>query len=750
MAVQYRKPSKALTSETRIFPSRTNMTPEEALLHYFGYKEFRHQQKEIVSSVLSCTDTVVLMPTGGGKSICYQLPALLLKGLTLVVSPLIALMKDQVDALKQNGIAAAYLNSTLSSSEQDSVLWRIKAGELKLLYVAPERLIGDKNLIAFLQKTGVAMIAVDEAHCISQWGHDFRPEYLALGELKKSFPGAPVVALTATADKRTEADIIDKLNVPNARIFHHSFNRPNIFYQVLPKKALQQQLLKYLNHHKDKSGIIYCLSRNGAEDLATVLHKEGIASAAYHAGLERAVREERQEQFQRDEVKVMVATIAFGMGIDKSNVRFVIHADLPKNIEGYYQETGRAGRDGLPSDAILFYSGGDVVKMKRFIYIDQNEAQTRILERKLQQMADFCTLTTCRRKYLLNYFNEEAPDTCGYCDVCRTKYTKTDATVPAQKLLSAVSRLEERFGLHYIADFLRGSTTTRVEHQNIKTYGSGKDISKAQWLNVGKELMQQGYLKQSDDQYPVLKLTPKSWLVLRGTEQVMLTTSTAVEEQKDALEKERLEIRYPELFQSLKQLRKQLADEQNIAAFQVFSDATLLELVNYLPLSLDDLKQISGFGDMKIQRYGAAFLELVIDYAVSNELQSAIHEKAPRRQRADKAAKKEQTTTEPAKQDTREETLTLYKSGKTIAEIAALRSLQLPAIEGHLAEYIRNGTLNINDFISRENRLLIAGAIMDAGSSALSPVKAKLPPEISYGDIKMVVAYLEGIIAQQS
>jgi ATP-dependent DNA helicase RecQ len=722
------------------------MTPEESLLHYFGYKEFRHQQKAIVDNVLAGNDTLVLMPTGGGKSICYQLPALLLKGLTLVVSPLIALMKDQVDALRQNGIEAAFLNSTLTPPEQDSVLWRIKAGELKLLYIAPERLIGDKNLTAFLQKIKVAMIAVDEAHCISQWGHDFRPEYLALGQLKESFSGTPVIALTATADHRTKADILEKLAILNATVFEHSFNRPNIFYQVLPKKALHQQLLQYINHHKDKSGIIYCLSRNGAEDVAAMLQQAGISGAAYHAGLERSVREQRQEQFLRDEVKVMVATIAFGMGIDKSNVRFVIHADLPKNIEGYYQETGRAGRDGLPSDAILFYSGADVAKMRRFIFIENNDAQTKILERKLQQMADFCTLTVCRRKYLLNYFNEEAPETCDYCDVCRTTYKRTDATIPAQKVLSAVSRLGERFGLNYVVDFLRGSNSTRPEHQNIKTYGTGKDITRTQWIQYGRELIQQGFLKQSDDAYPVLKLTAKSWLVLRGSEKVMLVEAAA-ETGGKPMERKDETVAHPELFERLKSLRKRVANEQNLPAFQIFSDATLVELTNYLPLSLDDLKQISGFGELKTKRYGPAFLEVVIEFASENNLPSQMQERAPKRQRTDRQTRVErEAASQPS--STQQQSYELFRQGKTLDEIATLRKLTRATIEGHLATTIASGALRISEVMPLEKTQQIAAVIIENGSRMMTPAKEKLPAEISYGEIQMVLAHLERIIKE--
>lgn len=722
------------------------MTPEEALLHYFGYTEFRHQQREIVTSILTGNDTLVLMPTGGGKSICYQLPAMLLKGLTLVVSPLIALMKDQVDALSQNGIEAAFLNSTLSPAAQEGVLWRIKAGELKMLYVAPERLVADKSLTKFLQQVGVAVIAIDEAHCISQWGHDFRPEYLALGEVKRSFEGTPVVALTATADSRTKGDIIQKLGMEKANVFEHSFNRPNIFYQVLPKKGIQQQLTKYLHLHKDKSGIIYCLSRKGTEEIAAMLQKEGITSVAYHAGLERNIREQRQEQFQRDEIKVMVATIAFGMGIDKSNVRFVIHADIPKNIEGYYQETGRAGRDGLPSDAILFYSGGDVVKLRRFIVIEDNAAQTRILERKLQQMADFCTLTTCRRKYLLNYFNEDAPDTCGYCDICRTQIKRTDGTVPAQMLLSAVSRLEERFGLNYVVDFLRGSSTTKVEHQGIKTYGAGQQIAKKQWIQYGKELIQQGFLAQSEDGYSILKLTPKSWLVLRGSEKVMLAEQGAAND-IDPEERAKIELDHPELFKLLAEWRTRIAAEQNVPAFLVLSDASLVQLTNNLPLSIEDIRLISGFGEVKTQRYGLGVLEIIIDYAVQHNLQSRVNEQSLRKPR-DEKKETGKPIPQPPIAETFKKSFQLYKNGNTIAQISELRGLSPSTIEGHLAKFIATGDLTVDEFVSKERQLLILAAAYDVGIKMLTPIKEKLSADISYGEIRMMVSQIEKVFGK--
>jgi ATP-dependent DNA helicase RecQ len=453
------------------------MTPKQALQKYFGYSEFRHEQEAIVQHILDKRDVLALMPTGGGKSLCYQLPAVMLNGLTIVISPLIALMKDQVDSLNVNGIAAGFYNSAQSPGEQGELISKLRKNEIKLLYLAPERLFGAENkLVDFLKTLPVVQIAIDEAHCISHWGHDFRPEYLMLAGLKEHFPNVPVIALTATADKLTQKDILEKLNLNAPSVYVSSFNRENITYNVARKRDGYNQLLAFLDKRKAESGIIYCLSRKSTEELAADLKSEGFAAEAYHAGLDNAVKARNQEAFLRDEVKIIVATIAFGMGINKSNVRYVVHMNLPKNIEGYYQETGRAGRDGLPSDAMLYFSAGDAK-------VEGNPEQSRIMLKKLDDMVNYCQLQTCRRQYLLQYFDEEAPDNCGSCDVCLTEVTRFDGTLIAQKALSAVSRLKERFGGNYVIDFLRGSKSEKIwgEHKQLKTYGVGADISKANW-----------------------------------------------------------------------------------------------------------------------------------------------------------------------------------------------------------------------------------------------------------------------------
>ncbi len=708
---------------------------QQKLQQYFGYNSFRHNQEEIINNVLAGNDSIVLMPTGGGKSLCYQIPALMFEGVTIVVSPLIALMKDQVDALKLNGVAAAFLNSSQSSYEQATIMQRLKNNQLKLLYVAPERLLGQNNLLSHLKEIPLSLFAIDEAHCISHWGHDFRPEYLVLGQLKKQFPSVPIIALTATADALTKSDIIQKLAVIDYTVYENSFNRPNISYYIKPKKDYFKQLLDYLAVHKEDSGIIYCLSRNTTEKLAADLRDEGYAAAAYNAGLDKAVKEDNQDRFLKDELRIMVATIAFGMGINKSNVRFVVHVDMPKNIEGYYQETGRAGRDGLPSEAILFYSGADVFKLKNFAKVEGNEAQSKVMLKKLSQMASFCETRQCRRKFLLNYFDEQAGNFCGSCDVCLSQEEKVDATIEAQKLLSAVHRLNERFGINYVIDFLRGSSTTREEHLGLKTFGIGKDISKDQWKIYVKDMLQLGYLQQSDSQYPVLQLNDSSRKILKGELKIMLVKSVSVN--KGAVEKNGLaEPVNPALLAQLKAVRFGLAKQENVAAFQIFSDATLVEMAAYLPLTNTDLAKISGFGHIKLQKYGNAFLDAIIDYCRANNLTTKINAKTVKRPR--KAFSAEKTT------DTKMQSFQAYKLGKPVQQISEERGLSPTTIETHLSHFIFTGEINIDEMVSKEKLTIIAVAIKENnGELALSPIKLKLGDDYSYGEIRAVMSYLK-------
>ncbi|MFI5159883.1 MAG: DNA helicase RecQ [Sphingobacteriales bacterium] len=714
------------------------MTPLQALQKYFGYSEFRHQQEAIIQDILAGKDVLTLMPTGGGKSLCYQLPAVLMDGLTIVISPLIALMKDQVDSLNVNGIPAAFLNSTQSPDEQQRINNQLKQNKLKLLYLAPERLFGSgSSLMTFLKSLPVCLIAIDEAHCISQWGHDFRPEYLMLAGLKIEFPKIPVIALTATADKLTRKDILEKLNLNQPAEFVSSFNRANITYRVLPKKNSFNQLLDFLENRKEDSGIIYCLSRKSTEALAADLKEEGYAAAAYHAGMEHADKARNQEAFLRDDIKIIVATIAFGMGINKSNVRYVVHADLPKNIEGYYQETGRAGRDGLPSDALLLYSHGDAIKLKGFARVEGNEEQSTIMLKKLDDMVIYSQLQTCRRQYLMQYFDEAFPDNCGSCDVCLSEITKFDATLIAQKALSAVSRLKERFGAGYVIDVLRGSKSEKIrdEHKQLKTYGVGADIQRADWSRYIRELVTMGYLQVTDDAYPVLKLSAKSDAVLKGLQKVELIGSQTIEERRyEPLPFE------TGLLNELKLVRRDIAAGQNVPPYLILSDAALIEMATYLPQSLDELRLISGFGDVKLARYGREFLIPVKNYCAKNGLVSRIGQK-----RANKVQKSRisRPSTANRSSNTAEESFQLYRSGKTITEIAAQRSLATTTIEGHLSYFIYKGEMDVNEMVDEEKIPAIKDAIESYGYEKLAPLKEVLGDDYTYGEIKAVISWMK-------
>ena len=706
--------------------------PLEVLQETFGYQKFRFQQKEIIQRVLSKQDSLVLMPTGGGKSLCYQIPALIMEGVTVVVSPLISLMKDQVDALRINGVPAAYLNSSLSSAEQSQVISQLENNELKLLYVAPERLIGQESrFIAFLKKHHVSLLAIDEAHCISQWGHDFRPEYSLLVEVRKAL-NVPTIALTATADALTRQDILERLQLNQPRVFVSSFDRTNIRYQVTPKRGSYEKLLEFLETRREESGIIYVLSRASTEEVAEKLNQDGFSAIPYHAKLEPAQKEQHQEMFLRDEVKIVVATVAFGMGINKSNVRYVVHLDLPKNMESYYQETGRAGRDGLPSDALLFYSYADVMKLQRFVEIEGNQQQSDIMLRKLQEMATFGELRTCRRKFILNYFDEETQqEECGNCDVCQTDYEKIDGTVIAQKALSAVARLEERFGITYVIDFLRGSKSEKIwdQHKQLKTYGIGADLSKKDWRRYLDDLLHLDYLRKDDGKYPILKLTDKSWAVLRGEEKVMLIQS--VSEQEETLATENTSPLEEELLRILKTIRLQLAQEANVPAYVIFSDATLHELATHLPQTTDDLHHISGFGEVKTEKYGETFLEAIQAYKEKHGLDS--------RMDTVKRKKKRRVQKESRITDTKQASYDLFQAGKTVPEIAQARELKESTIYSHLQQYVVEGLIAPEALVSPETMKKVKATVDLHGEASLKTLKDNLDEAISYEDIKITL-----------
>lgn len=585
---------------------------ETVLQQYFGYPSFRPLQKEIVEAIISGHDSFVLMPTGAGKSICYQVPALLFSGVTIVVSPLISLMKDQVDGLVQNGIAAAYFNSSLSKKEQQEILNQLQENKIKLLYVAPERLV-QPEFIDLLKQITVSLFAIDEAHCISEWGHDFRPEYKKLHLLKEQFPNIPIAALTATATERVKEDIIKNLRLNDVHIFTASFNRSNLHYTVIPKNGLSSQVLAYLKNHSGESGVIYCQSREKVDRMTKVLSENGIKALSYHAGLDDTTRQKNQEHFIKEDIDVIVATIAFGMGIDKPNVRFVIHADLPSNIERYYQETGRAGRDGLQSECVLFYSYADKTAIEFFIH-KKSIVEQEVARKLLRKMVDFAETKTCRRKLLLGYFGESFPEeNCQTCDNCASPPEKFDGTIITQKILSCVYRVGQRFGAGYIISVLTGVEDEKIKrnnHTSISTFGIVNDFSKNQLRSFIQELIHLDYLKQTQDQYPVLKLGAKSTAVLKNKQQVMLYLPVIKKEKKS----KKILSENPELFERLRFLRKELATKQNVPPYIIFSDVTLSEMAALCPKNQEEFATIRGVGKQKLMRYADSFLNEIISY----------------------------------------------------------------------------------------------------------------------------------------
>lgn len=597
------------------------VSTRETLSRVFGYDAFRPGQQEIIDTLLGGEDAFVLMPTGGGKSLCYQIPALHLAGVTLVVSPLIALMKDQVDALRGNGVAAAAYHSGLDSEEARSVLASLHAGELDLLYISPERLVGS-DMLARLREVDLALFAIDEAHCVSQWGHDFRPEYARLGNLRQDFRGVPMVALTATADSQTREDIREILGLGAARSFVAGFDRPNIRYTVIDKYKPADQLLEFLSRHRGESGIVYALSRRKVEEIAERLKQNGLAAAAYHAGLPQALRQSVQDGFLRDDIQVVVATVAFGMGIDKPNVRFVVHYDLPRHIEGYYQETGRAGRDGLPAEALLLYGVQDVMTARRLIENTGDEAQRRIETHKLNAMVAMAESPTCRRRVLLNYFGDWQEQDCGNCDVCSDPPERFDATREAQMALSCVYRVGQRFGIRHVVDVLRGADTERIrllQHDRLSTYGIGRELGEAEWGSIIRQLIHHGYLQQDIANYSVLRLQERARPLLRGEIRLDLARARVRERTRRGAKASALAAGGPydeALFEALRGLRKELAERQGVPPYVIFGDATLAHMARSKPRDEQEFLAIHGVGEHKLDKYGADFLDLITTHCL--------------------------------------------------------------------------------------------------------------------------------------
>lgn len=604
---------------------------DELLKKYYGYHSFRPQQEEIIRNVMEGRDSLVLMPTGGGKSLCYQIPALAMKGTAIVISPLISLMRDQVEALRANGIEAAALNSGNDLTEDTIIRRKCLSGDLKLLYISPERLLNETEYL--LKSIKISLFAIDEAHCISQWGHDFRPEYTQLNILHEQFPDVPVMALTATADKVTRQDILKQLCLRDPKVFISSFDRPNLSLSVkrgMTAKEKLKYIFNFIRQHTEEAGIIYCLSRKNTEKVCQDLLKLGIRAAAYHAGLNTTERNRAQEAFKQDQIQVVCATIAFGMGIDKSNVRWIIHYNLPKSIESFYQEIGRAGRDGAPADTVLFYNLADVITLRSFA---EESGQKQVNFEKLDRMQEYAESSVCRRRILLNYFGEETACDCGNCDVCESPPRRFDGTIIVQKALSAVARAEEQVRTSTIVEILKGMpspTVKRFHYNELKTFGVGKDISTQDWQDYLLQMLHMGFIEIAYDQQNVVKITQQGWQVLRGEMKVqMAVIDRNTKENRPRKKRDlRLEIpsihipgiekpedvEDPKLFEALRALRKQLADAQGFPAYIVLSDKVLHSLATIKPVTVEEFGMVSGIGDFKKQKYGETFTELIRHY----------------------------------------------------------------------------------------------------------------------------------------
>ena len=711
----------------------------QTLKKYFGYDQFRPLQAEIISHILEKNNAFVLMPTGGGKSLCYQLPALKFPGITLVISPLIALMKDQVDALRANGIAAEFINSTLDSAEISRIENKARTGELKILYVAPERLALD-YFQNFLRTLNISLIAIDEAHCISEWGHDFRPDYRNLAKLRNLFPAVPVMALTATATDKVREDIVRQLEMQEAQVFISSFNRPNLSYVVRPKKNAFSNLVNLLKKYPDRSVIIYCFSRKETENIAADLKHEGFKAAAYHAGLENEKRRKTQEKFVRDEVQIIVATIAFGMGIDKPDVRLIVHYSLPKSIEGYYQETGRAGRDGLPSECVLFYSYGDTMKHNFFLRDIQNENERLSAQKKLAQVVEYAELRTCRREYLLKYFSEkQVLESCGGCDVCLIPKEEIDATIIAQKILSAIVRTGERFGSRHIVNVLRGARVRKIMelgHDKLSVYGIAKDASEEELRYFMSLLIAKEIIAKSDGEYPTLYLTNRGKKFLNNREKIILP-SPQFEKEPEGVERKKGALEYDMgLFEQLRVLRKNLADQKGVPPFVVFSDVALQEMAYYFPQNAESFLQISGVGAMKLEQYGEKFMSVIREYVAKNNLTEKPHGLDSKNRRNLDAPTGRLYARAVS---TYSETKKLLNAGMTIEKIAGARGLSEATIIDHIEKLKAAGEeIKIEHLRLPEDRFRkIKSAFEKSGGTFLGPVREILGEDFSYDELKV-------------
>jgi ATP-dependent DNA helicase RecQ len=695
---------------------------ETALKQYFGYETFRPGQEEIINAVCNQQDVLAVMPTGGGKSLCYQLPALLKPGLAVVVSPLIALMQDQVESLQNNGIAATFLNSTITAEEARSRIQSIFQGQIKLLYLAPEKLTSPscKNLLQSIhQKQNLSLFAIDEAHCISEWGHDFRPEYRQLQTLRSLFPQVPMIALTATATKQVRNDIIHQLTLKQPKIQITSFDRPNLYYEVQPKQRQHyNQLFKFLRH-QNGSGIIYCLSRRRVEEVAFRLKKDGISALPYHAGMSDRTRSDYQTRFLRDDVQIMVATIAFGMGIDKPDIRFVVHYDLPRNLENYYQEAGRAGRDNESAQCLLLFGAQDIRTIEYLISQKEDEKSQRLARQQLRKMIDYAEGTDCRRTIQLNYFGENFSGNCGNCDNCLNPKPVENWTIEAQKFLSCVARCRERFGVSHIINVLRGSKNKKIEqngHHLLSTYGIGKDQSVDAWRNLARSLLHQGLMAETTDGYPVLKLNQQSWEILRKKRTVYIAVPQSSSQKQ--MSNADLDIETQQLLIRLRKKRKLLADAQNLAPYMIFPDATLKIMAKNKPTSLKAIANFSGVTQHKLHQYGEAFI---------SEIQAFLHEKR---------------LPVPVPSQTKMKTFLLAQQGYGIEEIAETRGFRASTITDHISDLIEmNQPLKLEQFVPKQEQEVIWETISIVGDQSLKSIKEVLGEEYSYQQIKLVRAW---------
>lgn len=708
-------------------------TALDALKKHFGYSEFHPMQEDIIKDVLDGRDVFVLMPTGSGKSLCYQLPAVINEGVTVVISPLIALMKDQVDSLKANGIAASFINSSLTAEEIHDAKVRLLESRDKILYIAPERLASG-DFISFLKLLKISLFAIDESHCISEWGHDFRPEYRKLKIIREVFPAVPIIALTATAIQDVQSDIVQALKIFSAKTYKASFNRPNLSYYVRPKEEAYEQIADYIRKHRKDSGIIYCQSRRSAENIAKSLQEDGFRALPYHAGLPADVRIENQESFIKDDAEIIVATIAFGMGINKPDVRYVIHYDLPKNIEGYYQETGRAGRDGIDSDCILFFSYGDRKKIELLIEKSRSPQKKAIAYRKLGEMIKFCESPGCRRKFLLGYFGERYADSCGKCDVCINPRETFDGTEIAEKAIACIKDVNQRFGMNYIISIITGSAKgTRAPaygHDKIGSYGVGIEYSRKQWQIFIRELVQNGLIEVAGNKYPVLKLNQKSVDILSGKASVFLTKPNPAKETiiisqdgKTTSEADH------NLFEILRSLRKSIADSENVPPYIIFHDSTLREMATFFPQSIHSFTKIKGVGGAKLEKYGNAFLEKIIGYCSQNNISER------------KITRKSTVKTDAS--GTYSQTLDLLRQGISIPEIAAKRGLAVSTIVTHTEKLISSGEdIDIDNFVAKERQEAILSCMKKIGTQGLTQIIESLGDNYSYDEIRLVRAKL--------